>query len=112
MASTVDRLTSPYRRRSRPYLRHRMSSDSSTRPGDRQLVTISSSDVRGLQHPLRLRHAIALRVVDPQALQHVDDLLVLRELGNGLLAGQMPDLVDRTHHLAVDGIVQYLFDEA
>src|SRR5258707_15367252 len=24
----------------------------------------------------------------------------------------MPDFIDRTHHLPVDGIVQYLFDEA
>src|ERR1700692_2154764 len=72
----------------------------------------SSSDVRRLQNPLRLRHAVALRVVDAEALQHVDDLLVLGELGNGLLAGQVPDFIDRTHHLAVDGIVQYLLDEA
>src|SRR3984957_19988096 len=68
--------------------------------------------VGSLQYPLRLRHAIALRVIDAQALQHVDDFLVFCELGDGLLAGQVADLIDRTHHLAVDGIMQYLFDEA
>src|SRR5882672_2078814 len=53
-----------------------------------------SGAVGGLQNALRLGHAVALRVVDAQALQHVDDFLVLRELGNGLLAGQMPDFID------------------
>src|SRR6185437_9555829 len=71
-----------------------------------------SGAVGGLQHALRLRHAVSLRVVHAQALQHVDDLLILGELGDGLFAGQVPDLVDRAHHLPVDGIVQYLLDEA
>jgi len=44
--------------------------------------------------------------------EHVDDLDVFRELGDGLLAGQMTDLVDRAHHLAIDGVVQDLLHEA
>src|ERR1700694_1307320 len=80
-------------------------------PPRRAIATCSrspSSDVSRLQNPLRLRHPVTLRVIDAQAPQHVDDLLVLGELGNGLLAGQVPDFIDRTHHLAVDRIVQYL----
>src|SRR3974390_643301 len=45
---------------------------------------------------LRHRHAVALRVVDAQALQHADDVLVLGELGDGALGGEVADLVDRT----------------
>jgi hypothetical protein len=56
--------------------------------------------------------AVALRVVDADAGQHLDDLGVLGKLGDGLLAGQVPDLVDRAHHLAVDRIVQDLAHEA
>jgi len=44
-------------------------------------------------------------VVDTQALQHVDDFLVLGKLGDGLLAGQVadPSLIERTIILAIDG---------
>jgi diguanylate cyclase (GGDEF)-like protein/PAS domain S-box-containing protein len=74
-------------------------------------LTIADNGI-GLEHALRLRNAVALRVVDAEAAQHVDDLDVLGEFGDGLLAGQMADLVDRAHHLAVDGIVQDFLDEA
>src|SRR5450432_1879672 len=60
-----------------------------------------SNAVGGLEHTLGLRYAIALGVVDAQALQHVDDFLVFGEFGNGLLAGEMTDFVDRAHHFAV-----------
>src|SRR5580704_13388508 len=53
-----------------------------------------SSDVGGLEYALRLGHAVTLRVVDAEALQHVDDFLILGKLGDGLLAGQVSDLVD------------------
>src|SRR5690606_33877555 len=33
-------------------------------------------------------------------------------LGDRLLAGEVADLVDRAHHLAVDRVVQNFFDEA
>jgi polyhydroxybutyrate depolymerase len=72
----------------------------------------NSGAVGCLQHARRLRDAVALRVVDAEALQHVDDFLILGKFGDGLLAGEMADLVDRTHHLAIDGIVQDLFDKA
>src|SRR6516164_8966476 len=67
---------------------------------------------RGLHHALRLRNAVALGVVDAEAGEHLDDLGVLGELGDGLLAGEMPDLVDRAHHLAIDRIAQDLAHEA
>src|SRR5215472_3173590 len=67
---------------------------------------------RGLHHPLRLCDAVALRVVDPEAGEHLDDLGVLGELRDGLLAGEVPDLVDRAHHLAIDRIAQDLAHEA
>src|SRR5215469_9400805 len=67
---------------------------------------------RGLHHALRLRDAVALRVVDAEAGEHLDDLGVLGEFRDGLLAGEVADLVDRTHHLAVDGIAQNLTHEA
>src|SRR6266404_5102954 len=70
------------------------------------------SVVQRLEYPLRLRHAIALRVVDPERAQHVYDHEIFGESRNGLLARQMTDFVDGPDHLAVDGIVQYLFDEA
>jgi hypothetical protein len=44
---------------------------------------------------LRLRDAVALRVVDAETGEHLDDLRVLSELAYRLLAGQVPDLVDR-----------------
>ena len=53
-----------------------------------------------------------MRVVDAHATKHRDDLLVLRKLGDGLLAGQVADFVNRAHHFAVNGVMQYLFDEA
>src|SRR6185312_7081508 len=59
------------------------------------------SDSR-LQYALRLGDAIALGVVHPEAGQHLDNLRVLGELGNRLLTGEVPDLVDRAHHLAID----------
>src|SRR6516225_5534109 len=67
---------------------------------------------RGLHHALRLRAAVALRVVDAGAGEHLDDLGVLGELRDGLLAGEVPDLVDRAHHLAIDRIAQDLAHEA
>src|SRR5690242_16019489 len=70
-----------------------------------------SLSVDGLEHALRLGDAIALRVIDTQRGEHLDDLGVLGEFGDGLLAGEMPDFVDRTHHLAVDGVVQDLAHE-
>src|SRR5580658_7784190 len=66
----------------------------------------------GLQHALRLGDAIPLRVVNAQVAQHLDDLGILGELGDGQLAGQMSDLVDGAHHLAVDGIAQDFPHEA
>src|SRR5688572_20832280 len=67
---------------------------------------------RGALNPLRLRHAVTLGVVHAEAAQHLDDLRVLGPLGNGLLAGQVADLVDRADHLAVDRVVQHALDEA
>src|SRR5215469_5527557 len=67
---------------------------------------------RGLHHALRLRDAVALRVVDAEAGEHLDDLGVLGKFCDGLLAGEMPDLVDRAHHLAIDWIAQDLAHEA
>src|SRR6516225_4034328 len=67
---------------------------------------------RGLHHPLRLRDAVALRVVDAEAGEHLDDLGVLGEFRDGLLTGEVPDLVDRADHLAVDRIAQDLAHEA
>src|SRR5690349_4521054 len=67
--------------------------------------------VDGLQHALRLGDAVTLRVIDAQRREHLDDLGVLGELGNGLLAREVTDFVDRTHHLAVDGVVQDFPDE-
>src|SRR5215831_2374275 len=67
---------------------------------------------RGLHHALRLRDTVALRVVDAEAGEHLDDLGVLGELRDGLLAGEMPDLVNRAHHLAIDRIAQDLAHEA
>src|SRR6185436_4852141 len=66
----------------------------------------------GALHLLRLRDSVALRVVDAEAAQDLDDLCILRPLGDGLLAGQVPDLVDRADHLAVDRVVQHAFHEA
>ena len=37
---------------------------------------------------------------------------ILGKFRDGLLAGQMADLVDRADHFTVDRIVQYFFDEA
>src|ERR1700724_4340043 len=71
-----------------------------------------ASGDRGLQHARRLRDAVALRVIDAQTGEHLDDLGVLGKLGDGLLAGEVPDLVDRAHHLAVDRIAQDLAHEA
>src|SRR5690349_18714153 len=62
----------------------------------------------GLEDALRLGDAVALRVIDAEAGEHLDDLGVLGKLGDRLLAGQVPDLVDRAHHLAVDRIAQDL----
>src|SRR6185437_9586046 len=67
---------------------------------------------RRFEHPLRLRHAIALGEVDPQAGEHLDDLGVLGEFGDGLLAGEMADLVDGADHLPVDGVAQDFAHEA
>src|SRR6516162_9969272 len=67
---------------------------------------------RGLHHALRLRDAVALRVVDAEAGEHLDDLGVLGEFRDGLLAGEVPDLVDRADHLAVDRVAQDLAYEA
>src|SRR5258708_26015169 len=71
----------------------------------------ASDAVGRLQHALRLRDAVALSVVDAQALQHVDDFLILGEFGDRLFAGEVTDFVDRAHHFPIDGIVQNLFDE-
>src|SRR6202789_3726624 len=71
----------------------------------------SSGGAGSLEDPLRLGDPVALGVIDPEALQHVDDLLIFGELGDGLLARQMPDFVDGAHHLAVDGVVQDFLDE-
>src|SRR5688572_31877886 len=68
--------------------------------------------VDGLQDSLGLGDAVTLGVIHAQRGEHLDDLGVLGELGDGLLAGEMTDLVDRTHHLTVDGIVQDLAHEA
>ena len=46
------------------------------------------------------------------AAQHRDDLLVLGELRDRALARQVPDLVDRTHHLAVNRVMEDLAHEA
>src|SRR4029077_15367905 len=59
-----------------------------------------------------LRDAVALRVVDAEASEHLDDLGVLGEFRDGLLAGEVPDLVDRADHLAVDRVAQDLAHEA
>src|SRR5580658_10639689 len=66
----------------------------------------------GLQHALRLRDPVALRIIDTETGEHLDDLRVLGELGDSLLAGEMPDLVDRADHFAVDRIAQDLAHEA
>src|SRR5246127_5787842 len=66
----------------------------------------------GLEDALRLGDAVALRVIDAEAGEHLDDLGVLGKLGDRLLAGEVPDLVDRAHHLAVDRIAQDLAHEA
>src|SRR6186713_823854 len=68
--------------------------------------------VDGLQNALRLRDTVTLRVVDAQRREHLDDLGVLGELGNRLLAGEVADFIDGTHHLAIDGVVQYFAHEA
>ena len=44
--------------------------------------------------------AVALRVVDAETGQHLDDLRVLSELAYRLLAGQVPDLVDLSDYAA------------
>src|SRR5262245_11421453 len=67
---------------------------------------------RGPLHPLRLRYAVALRIVDAEPAQGLDDLGILGPLRERLLAGQVADLVDRAHHLAVDRVVQDALDEA
>ncbi len=41
-----------------------------------------------------------------------DDLGILGELGDGLLAGQVTDLVDGAHHFPIDGIAQDFAHEA
>src|SRR5579862_4191888 len=79
--------------------------------GPRRSQADGSGDCR-LEHSLRLRDAVALRVVDAEAGEHLDDLGVLGPLGDGPLAGEMPDLVDRANHLAVDRVAQYLSHEA
>src|SRR5262245_33471477 len=53
------------------------------------MLSPSKSGDRGPLHLLRLRHAVALRVVDAEPTQHLDDLRVLGPLGDGLLAGQV-----------------------
>ena len=58
-----------------------------------------------------LRNTVALRIIDPHAAQHGDDFLVLGELADRFLIGQMTDFIDRADHLAIDGIVQNLFHE-
>src|ERR1700722_6339538 len=65
-----------------------------------------------LENALRLRDAVALRKVHADVAQHLDDLGVLGELSDGLLAGEVTDLVDRAHHLAIDRVVQDLAHEA
>src|SRR4051794_19845520 len=65
-----------------------------------------------LHDPLWRGDRIALRVIDAEAAQHLDDLHALGELRDRLLAGEMADFVDRAHHLAIDRIVQDLLDEA
>src|SRR5882672_10628045 len=70
------------------------------------------SGVDRLEHPLWLRDSVALGVIDAYAGEHLDDLRVLGEFCDGLLAGQMADLVDRAHHLPVDRVVQDLAHEA
>src|SRR6185437_2101807 len=67
---------------------------------------------RRFEHPLRLRHAVALGEVDAQAGQHLDDLGVLGKLGDGLLAGEVADLIDGADHLPVDRVAQDLAHEA
>src|SRR5690242_16837276 len=71
-----------------------------------------ASGDRRLQYTLRLRHAVALRVVHAEAGEHLDDLGVLGEFRDGLLAGEVADLVDRPHHLTVYRIAQDLAHEA
>src|ERR1700682_512488 len=75
-------------------------------------LTGVSSDVCGFEHALRLRDTIALGVVDAKTAQHVDDFQILGKLRDGLLSGQMADLVDGTHHFPIDGVMQNLLDEA
>src|SRR5882757_1792395 len=77
----------------------------------RTRAPVGLGDVRGLEYALRLRDTIALSVVDTETAQHVDDFQILGKLRDRLFAGQMTDLVDGAHHFAVDGIVQYFFDE-
>ncbi len=45
-------------------------------------------------------------------LRSARDLLALDRLGDGLLAHDVADLVDRLDHRAVDRIVQHVRDEA
>ena len=68
--------------------------------------------VRDLEYAMRRADAIALCVIDAQATEHVDDLLVLGKLGDGLFAGKVADLINGADHFAVDGVVEDFFDEA
>src|SRR5688572_2045261 len=74
-------------------------------------IAYALSDRRAL-NALRLRHPVALGIIDAETAQYLDDLRVLGPLRNRLLAGQVPDLVDRADHLAVDRVVQHALDEA
>ena len=65
----------------------------------------------GARDSFRLGNTVTLRVVDAHPPQHRDDLFVLGEFGNRLLAGQVANLVNRTHHFAIDRIMQDFLDE-
>src|SRR5438034_9783420 len=61
---------------------------------------------------LRLFDAIALRVVDADLAQALQDLLVLDEFRDRLLFHYVADVVDRLDHSAVDRIDQHVGHEA
>ena len=62
-------------------------------------------------YALGFGYTVTLRIVDAHTPEHRNDLFVLRKLGNGLLAGEVPDFINRAYHFAVDRIMQYLLDE-
>src|SRR5689334_21589244 len=60
----------------------------------RRVRNVPSGD-GGFEDALGLGDAVALRVVDAETGEHMDDLGVFGEFADRLLAGQVADLVDR-----------------